>query len=273
MKDIKNLAQDWLPPAIVRCLQYLLGSKIEFRGNFSAWEDAASLSEGYDKRSILAKVLKASLKVKQGYAGYERDSVLFNRIDYSWPVTAGLMWVAAQNDGKLWVIDFGGSLGSVYFQNRIFLSTLSNVRWSVIEQDHYVRVGNKYIADDRLRFYENAVDSLKVGCSNVILLSSVLQYVSDPRSILNLLLGLGVEFLIFDRTPFLNTEGKSVIKIQSIPSSIYSASYPCWFFEAAELIDLIESAGYKLIESFDSLDRLSNSASWRGYIFKKIAHK
>ena len=72
-------------------------------------------------QDILDKVLAATLKVKQGQAVFERDSVLFDEIEYSWPLLAGLMWAAASNGGKLNVLDFGGALGSSYYQNRKFL--------------------------------------------------------------------------------------------------------------------------------------------------------
>ena len=91
--------------------------------------------------------------VKRGEAVFERDSVIFDKVQYAWPVTAGLMWVAARNGGRLSVLDFGGSLGSSYFQNREFLAYLPNVRWSVIEQAHFVKAGRKHIQDERLVFY------------------------------------------------------------------------------------------------------------------------
>ena len=45
------------------------------------------------------------MKVKKGEAVYERDSMIFDQIEYSWPVLFGLMWAAAQNSGYLKVLD------------------------------------------------------------------------------------------------------------------------------------------------------------------------
>jgi hypothetical protein len=36
-----------------------------------------------------------------------------------------------------------------------------------------------------------------------------------------------------------------------------------------ELIELIEAAGYSKIETFNSLDKLANLATWRGFIFQR----
>jgi hypothetical protein len=66
--------------------------------------------------------------VKTGEAVYERDSVLFDEIQYSFPVIAALLRVASANKGKLNVLDFGGSEKShykkLYVYNRILTSQL-----------------------------------------------------------------------------------------------------------------------------------------------------
>ncbi len=267
--SIKTNVKGWLPPLLVQALRHFGGSGIRFKGNYTTWEEAAAQCMGYDAAPILAKVLNATLKVKSGEAVYERDSVLFDEVEYAWPVTAGLMWAAALSGCRLDVLDFGGSLGSSYFQNRAFLTGLPLVRWSVVEQAHYVEAGRKHVQDETLKFYDSVENCKLEGRPNVILLSSVLQYLPEPNIILNILCDIGADFIIIDRTPFLNLKGSSVIKIQQVPSSIYSASYPCWFFEMSELIEFIESRGYLKIEAFNSLDKLANSATWRGFIFKR----
>lgn len=269
MTLVKSLAKDWLPPIILRALRQRRGGGILFEGDYSTWEEAAAECTGYESESILAKVLSATLKVKRGEAVYERDSVFFNEIHYAWPVTASLMWAAAQNAGRLDVLDYGGALGSSYFQNRAFLAGLQQVRWSVVEQAHYVEAGRVHIQDQTLRFYDSVENCYLEGKPNVILLSSVLQYLPKPKLILNSLFDIGAEFLVIDRTPFINSQGSEVIKVQHVPSSIYSATYPCWFFEIKDLIKFIETAGYSKIEIFESLDKLSNLATWQGLIFKK----
>jgi len=270
MSRLKSVIKDWLPPVILRAINDSQADNIRFEGDYSTWKEAASKCTGYDAQLILAKVLKASLKVKNGEAAFERDSVLFDKIEYAWPVTAGLMWAAAQSSGNLNVLDFGGALGSSYFQNRAFLKDLSKVRWSVIEQEHYVSKGCENIQDETLKFYSSIDGCLAENQPNVVLLSSVLQYLPNPWELLRTLLAMKVEYLIIDRTPFLNSGISSTIKIQSVPESIYSASYPCWFFEMAHMRNLLVNAGYKEIETFESLDKLSPLATWRGFIFKKV---
>ena len=207
--------------------------------------------------------------MKSGEAAYERDSVLFDEVHYAWPVAAGLMWAAAQDGGHLSVLDFGGSLGSSYFQNTQLLEGLQDVRWSIVEQSHFMEAGRQFIQDEKLRFYETIDECIKTEKPNVVLLSSVLQYLEKPYELLELLLKTDAESLIIDRTPFLNGYADDLVKVQVTPSSIYSASYPLWFFKKSNLMRMAISHGYELKVEFDALDRLDSSATWKGMLFVK----
>ena len=103
----------------------------------------------------------ATLEVIAGRAAFERDSVLFNEVQHSFPVLAGLLRAATENEGRLCVLDFGGSLGSSYFQCRGFLSVPSLLSWNVVEQPHFVRCGRECIESEQLKFYFTIDDVLK----------------------------------------------------------------------------------------------------------------
>lgn len=90
---------------------------------FNSWADATAHSGGYDDE-IINKILVSARKVRDGEIAYERDSVIFNEIKYSWPLLASLL-LAAETKNNLRVIDFGGSLGTTFRQNSQFLNELS----------------------------------------------------------------------------------------------------------------------------------------------------
>ena len=268
---LKRIAKDYLPLFFINLLRIIFRRRgIVFEGPFENWKEAVNQSIGYNSQKILDKVLNATLKVKNGEAVYERDSVIFNKIQYSWPIITGLMWTAAKNSGNLSVLDFGGSLGSSYFQNKKFLEEFSSVRWSIIEQSHVVEAGKLHIQDHILRFYESIEECIKTEKPNVVLISSVLQYIENPIEILSKLLELGIDLIIIDRTPFLNNHTDDLVKIQITPSSIYSAAYPIRFFNKNNLEEVITSHGYKIDVEFESLDRLDASATWKGMFIKRI---
>jgi len=268
---LTGMAKDWLPPMLARQLHRLsrLGEGITFEGPFATWDEAAKYSSGYDGAQILEKVLAATLKVKNGEAVFERDSVLFDEIQYAWPVTAGLLWAAAREGGRLSVLDFGGSLGSSYFQNRRFTEGLPSVRWSVVEQAHFVEAGRKHIQDERLAFYPTIAECVAAEKPNVVLLSSVLQYLEDPYEVLDELMRSGAEIILVDRTCFLVSDGPDVYKVQATPASIYSSRYPIRYFDCRKFLNWFVMNGFRKVEQFQSLDKLDAEAVWKGFVFER----
>ena len=241
-----------------------------WQGNFKSWQEAARKSVGYNADNILEKVKASLLKVKNGEAVYERDSVLFDEIEYSWEVLSGLMWIAAQNKGELNIIDFGGSLGSTYYQNKSFLDKLQSVRWNIVEQPNFVEEGKRSFEDDHLRFHFSVDECIKNSENHriqCILFSSVLQYLEEPFSILEDIVQKRIEYIIIDRTGF-TLNDKMRLTVQKVPSKIYNALYPCWFFSEKEILSFFEKNGYEQLACFPSLDQVNIPAVYKGFIFK-----
>ena len=225
--------------------------KIEQYGWFRtdlSWQEVKQSTSGYDTNNILEKCKNALLKVKNHEAEYERDSVIFDEIEYSWPLLAGILLVAAKNNGKINLIDFGGSLGSSYFQNRKFLTQLDEVKWNIVEQANFVACGKEYFADSRIQFYETIDECVKGNQINAFLISSTLQYLEKPYEFLEQLLCYDFEYLIFDLTGFFDGD-EDILTIQKVWPEVYSASYPCWFFSETKLFDRLVQK-YTIIEKF-----------------------
>lgn len=248
-----------------------MGQKIVFAGDYSSWDEATQSSTGYDAGVILKKTCAALLKVKNGEAAYERDSVLFDKIQHTFPVLAGLLRAAQAHDGRLCVVDFGGALGSSYFQCRDFLQTVRRIEWLVVEQSAHVACGRKNFESDQLRFYNTIEGCMSGHQPNALLLSSVLQYLPNPCEILQQLLSHRIGHVIIDRTPFLVSDRKR-LTVQHVPDSIYPASYPAWFFSETEFTAAIKSAGYSLAADFPGADDISpegEKAYFKGFIYEK----
>lgn len=249
---LTSIARRWLPPGLVVFLRPVLRRGIYFAGNYPDWETARANASGYDAKRILDAVKQAMLKVKNGAAAYERDSVIFDQVQHSFPVLAGLLRAAADDHNRLSVLDFGGSLGSSYYQCRDFLSILPSLQWSVVEQEHFVRCGQESFAGEELRFFGTIEECVRKAEPNVALLSSVLQYLESPTDILDALEASAVRYIVIDRTPF--AQGNSdTITVQHVPPSIYAASYPCWIFGRQRFTERL-SAKYEILAEFDSSD-------------------
>src|SRR5690242_13566950 len=257
-----------MPPTLARSVYALRSSSIHFEGPFESWEAAVAESSGYDADDILVRVLEATLKVKRGEAAFERDSMLFDEIEYRWEVTAGLMWAAARSNGRLDVLDFGGSLGTVYFQHARLLSALADVRWNIVEQPHFVRAGRAELQDERLRFYDSIGECLKEASPNVVLISGVLQSLADPEPVIAELRAAGAPVVIVDKT-FVNTSRHHHIYVQHVPARIYHASYPCRSMSESALIEYFAPT-YRLECAFDSADAppvVQIGSHFKGFLF------
>lgn len=240
-----------------------------FFGDFSSWAEARQQSDGYDAAQILEKVCTSTLKVKNGQCAYERDSVCFDQIQHEWiePLAKCLSLLALEYNNSLNIIDFGGSLGSTYFTLRNMLSKLSNAHWNVIEQSHFVEKGNALIADAVLKFYSSVEECLKISDSKILLLSGVIQYIENPYQLLDQLVTNNFDYIIFDRTPFIN-RNHDRLTIQYVPPGIYAASYPCWFFTLENLFRPFEGK-YDLVSHFNSLEQANIPSIHKGLVFKK----
>jgi len=242
-------------------------------GNYSDWSEATENCTGYDQSNILDKVKAAVLKVKHGEAVYERDSVVFDKSEYSKIILNTLQKIADENKRKLNIVDFGGSLGSTYFQYRNLLKNIQKLDWRVIEQPHFVDAGRAEIEDENLKFYYNIDDALVNFNPQLLILSSVVQYFEKPYQLINELLKYKFEYILIDRTSFIDSE-KERITIQIVPENIYKASYPAWFLNKNKFIKAF--IGYDLCEEFESEVSLpvqlekNVTANWKGFILKRI---
>ncbi|MDP2136964.1 MAG: methyltransferase, TIGR04325 family [Candidatus Didemnitutus sp.] len=229
------------------------GPDVAYHGDYPDFAAARADSTGYEDGVILERTRVALHKVLRGEAAYERDSVTFEKLELPYPLLALLLRVAAENLGRLSVLDFGGSLGSTYFLCRRFLGGLPHVEWSIVEQPAHVALGQREFANQTLRFYPTIQDCRKERSPKVLLLSGVLQCLPEPWAFLKEAASEGFDWIIFDRTPFI--EGaKDRLTIERVAPRIYPASYPAWFFSRDRLADNLPT-GWEIVAEFDALDR------------------
>jgi putative methyltransferase (TIGR04325 family) len=245
---------------------------LEFRGNYATWAAAQNASTGYDSATILEKCKNALLKVKNGEVAYERDSVVFNKIEYSWPVLSALLRAGVENNGKLSVLDFGGSLGSSYFQNRGFLNGIKSLQWGIVEQPNFVQCGRQYFADQKLKFFSSVEQCARSMKPNVLLVSSTLPYLESPHEMIRFWKTFNFKYIIIDRTYFIDGE-KDRLTVQTVPEAIYPAAYPAWFFAESRFLRNF-GPEYELVADFDSYLNASQylkdqPAKEKGFIFRR----
>jgi putative methyltransferase (TIGR04325 family) len=246
MKNIKKILKLTLPPVVIFAIRRLFKFKFIHYKMVESWDFAKNNSVGYNDNLIIEKVKFATRAVVNGDYLYERDSILFDDIQYSWPLLAGIL-IAAENCGELNVIDYGGSLGSTYRQNKKFLDNLScQVQWKVVEQKLFSDAGKSEFTTRHLKFFDSLEDARLGGC-NVFLLASTIGYIDNPDELIRVIKEISPNYIVVDRTVVSDREK---YLIQQVPGNIYKASYPLRVFDFKELIDSF-SDYYDLIEKWD----------------------
>lgn len=273
---MKRLARQLLPPLVADWLHRMRHGRapqtepITFSGNYPGWPEAMRDSTGYDSPVILERTRDALRKVKNGEAVFERDSVLLPEPEWPLPLLVGLLRAAVEKPAGLHVLDFGGSLGSSYFQCRPFLDPLPGLRWSVVEQPDHVACGQREFADDRLQFFTSIEDCLATGRPDVLVLSSVVQYLPAPHEFLARIVAHRFDWIVADRTPF-HDGPRDRLTVQRVPEAIYPAAYPAWFFAEGTWRKHFEP-GYRCLATCPALDRpeLPDGRAWsRALIYRR----
>ena len=202
----------------------------KFFGPFGSWQNALKQSDGYNDERIVRKTLSSALKVKNKKYLFERDSVLFNKPSYNWKIILNLLKFSKKN---LNLIDFGGSFGSSYYQNKYFFQNYKYIRWNIVEQDKVVNFGKKYFKKQNLYFFEKIEDALKASNSKIVLFNNVLQYLENPYAIINSLKKYKGLTIIIDKIIF-TKNNEDIVLIQKNPKRIYNSSYPIRIFSRSK---------------------------------------
>ncbi len=255
--------------ALILYRKYFKRKAYGWSGDYSSWQNALQHCTGYDALNILEKVKDATLKVKNGKAVYERDSVLFDSIVYSYPLLSALLWKALINKGKLNVIDFGGSLGSTYFQNKKFLDDIAAVHWQIIEQENFVTTGRKYIQDNRISFCSTLEEAQALHEADLLVVSCAIHYMEKPYELIEKIIQFNIPHIIIDNTPF-NYKGRDRLTVQKVPPAIYTASYPCWFLHYEKVKQAFGKKYTILSRHFndDSIELDGRSIVYEGFLME-----
>lgn len=257
MGVLARIYRQWSPPLVQSWLHRLKwrlrpGDYFGFVGDYPDWAAAAAQAIGYQQELILDRVLQATLAVQRGEAACERDGVAFATPQYEFPLLAALALARPAQGGCLRVWDLGGSLGSTFFLYRGLLSRQGPLSWTVVEQPHFVRAGREHLAEPNLAFHESAAQALGEGRGDVLLCSSVLQYLEAPEQVLAPLLAAAPAWIIVDRTPRCQT-GEHLV-VQQVPQALGGGSYPCRLQSEAQLLALFP--GYRLEFAWENADRI-----------------
>ena len=220
-----------------------------FEGPFASWALAVAQSQTWDAPEITELFLRSALAAKEGKIACEHDGLPYKDPSYSYTMLAFLL-LATARDGGLNIIDFGGGLGSGYFQNARLLRLMSSpVRWNIVERPIFVKLGIEHFQNDALRFHSSLGEAIARSKSNSLIFSGSLQYVEEPFALIDEAAQSAITILAFDNTL---TWGKpdDGIFLQRPPKTHYRATFACRCFSKHRFIARLAELGFALVEDF-----------------------
>lgn len=230
---------------IVRLFSLIHKAKLRLRGPYSSYDAALAHSSGYDSPLILAKVKHAVGEVLDGKAVYERDGTVYTSLPQRLKLRELLLKYLTPTAN---IVDFGGGLGGTFINHRDLVSV--GQYWSVIEQPTFVTAGQELAHDYGLPLgFHNNLHGL-VCSIDLLILSSVLQYLPSPYEILHQVLKLAPKLILVDRTAFID-HGEEVWWVQDEPSYYGTPiSYP--------ISPLLEKRVLASLKGYEIVDRWLN---------------
>lgn len=237
------LWRELIPPIALNLRWYSF--KYGWKGGYKSYEAAKQKCKGYDEDHILKRIAETTLKVKNKEIAYERDGIAYDTVQMNFPLLKTLLYIASENNNELTVIDFGGSLGTTYYQNYPYLKHLKKLKWCIIEQPAFVEEGKKNFENEHVKFYSNIQECLLENDPQLFLICSVLQYIEKPYELLDEIKDTRIPYLLLDFVGY-NNKASDRITIQHVPPAFYGieASYPCYFFSKIKIED-------KLCENYE----------------------
>ena len=214
---------------------------VSYSGCYTTWEEAESESKGYDQKNIFEKNLLALEQILVGNKKCEKDTILYDDYQYSFPTILGLNFASNQNDNPISVLDYGGGFASSYFRNYKILKQFK-LNWTVVEQDHIVEAGiQKFKGINQISYLTNTQlqEHLDQFNFNLVLLGSSIQFFANPAEILKSFSSQNLRSIVVEQTPFVEG-GSSRITIQNVKEPVYDASYPVWHFNETEFRSWID---------------------------------
>jgi len=272
-RTLKKMLPRWLKDMLMLSYSFRV-TKDYYFGKYETYLEAKQFASGYDDERILKKAIYAAQLVSENKVLFERDGFLFHKYFYSNPIQIVLSMIGGSQKNYLNVVDYGGSLGSSYFQYQPLLHFFKKVSWRIIEQEKICRASLDIFKGGDLRFYSSLNECITDCNPNIdlMLFSSSLQYLEDPLSILSGASAVNSRYLVLDRISVSNDE-RDWVTIQYVRST-YKASYPVWIFSERALLQSLSKV-WRLLYSENSLENQiefykGRKIQLKGYIFEKI---
>jgi putative methyltransferase (TIGR04325 family) len=233
-----SLLIDWFIPSKAKNLSRALLSRLIGFTRVDSWNTALAKSIGYESSSVVGPVIEAARQLRNDCQEAALATSRYHQ------VASGMLCCIAQYDLKknqpIRVLDFGGGSADYFFQFEKFVPHIS-FEWTVLETPALAEAMQRDLGHDHANL--RWVDSFEKTSESydVVLCSSVLQYVEKPFEVLDQLVKKS-QFLILNRLPLVDT-AEHFVAVQRIVTKRKRGSYPAHFFSESKFMQDLSQYG------------------------------
>lgn len=235
-----RVANDLLPPALLRWLRRVRRSRYGFFGSYSTYAEAAAVSgAGYADSAMVEALVRG-----------QREAVASQG-----PPTVDDRWLHLQlalahamdgaEEGVVRILDLGGAAGTHYFEARRWRQHAgwpsAGFVWHVCETTEMAAAAQAALGDEELSFH-NSLEALERERYDLVYASGSLQYLPDAEETWDRFARLPHRWLVLNRTPFVEAE-RDVFAVQRAPvPGGRDATYPGRFLAAGPWLERIRAS-------------------------------
>jgi putative methyltransferase (TIGR04325 family) len=200
--SIVRLANELLPPALLRLWRRVRRPRYGFFGTYDTYEEAAAAAggAGYSDAAMVEAIVRGQSEraAGPGPLGLE-DRWLQLQLGLSHALVSA-------SEAELRVLDFGGAAGTHYFDVLHWRERTSwppgRLRWHVCETETMAAAAEPVFANEELSFHAS-LGEIEDGTYDLVYVSGSIQYVPNSEAVWDRLAALPHSWLVLNRTPFI----------------------------------------------------------------------
>ena len=208
-----------------------------WEGVYATFTEAAGDKTVFEGEVWLDKVVKraqATLAATQGYATIAPAAAT---TDYALPFVAALL---ARRGRTLRILDFGGGMATSFLPLTAMLPADHPIEYVVVENPTVCKAGENFFkGQTRIRFQEDVPGPEE--SYDIIHCGSSLHYVDDWKGMLDRLLSIKPEYILFADLPA--ADNQTFVTTQMF----HGQRIPVRFWNLEEFVSAVEEFGYELL--------------------------
>jgi putative methyltransferase (TIGR04325 family) len=213
-------------------------SKPIWQGVYKSFKDAPSSGPGFNGERWIQNALE---KINAARQDAQKKGTVLSVTQYReslLPLVAAIVMNAFEG---LKILDFGGGVGSSYYQVLHGLPRTGNFEFHVVEIDALCKVGKEYFTNEPHIFFHSSPPREEGLSFDVVHMGSSLHYCEQWEELLSSLCRYKPRYFLFTDLP------AGDIPTFATVQSYYTSKIPVWFFNIDEVIGAMRNQKYHLV--------------------------